>query len=62
MKEVLNTDNIIVDYNEETNEFRLSLFDKYGHYVDEFYMSQCQIRDLVKFGDSINIMCDEDEF
>lgn len=62
MNEVLNTNNIIVDYNDETNEFRISLFDKHGHYTDEFYMSSCQIRDLIKEGKNISIFCDEDEF
>ena len=62
MKEVLNTSNIIVDYNENSNEFRISLFDKYGHYTDEFYMSSCQMRDLIKEGNNIELYCNDDEF
>lgn len=62
MNEVLNTNNIIVDYNDETNEFRISLFDKHGHYIDEYYMSSCQMRDLIQEGKNIKILCDEDEF
>lgn len=62
MKEVLNTNNIIVDYNEENNEYRISLFDKYGHYNEEVYMSCSQLRDLILEGKKINLFCNEDEF
>lgn len=51
MENVFETENIILDYSEDRKErdldvFRLSLFDKNGHYNDEIHLSLEHLIDL----------------
>lgn len=62
MKEIIYTDNITLDLFENKNEYRLSLFDENGHYLDEIYLTPFQLRDLIEKGRDIEIECDDDEF
>lgn len=62
MKEMIYTENITLDYFNENDEYRLSLFDANGHYVDEIYLTPLQLRDLIDNGKNIEITCKDDEF
>ena len=62
MKEILYTENITLDYFNEKNEYRLSLFDVNGHYVDEIYLTPLQLKELINGGKNIEIKCTDDEF
>lgn len=48
MKEIYNNEHIIIDYNENENEYRLTLFDNYNHYTDELILSAKQMKELAE--------------
>lgn len=62
MKELIYTENITLDYYSNDDEYRLSLFDTNGHYVNEIYITPIQLRDLIEKGKNIEITCNDDEF
>lgn len=62
LKEIINTDNITLDYFNETDEYRISLFDTNSHYIDEIYITPLQLRDLIENGKKLEIKCKDDEF
>jgi hypothetical protein len=62
MNELIYTDNIALDFYAEKNEYRLSLFDVNGHYVDEIYFTPEQLKDLIEQGKNIEIVCNDDDF
>lgn len=62
MNELIYTNNITLDYFSNKNEYRLSLFDANGHYVDEVYFTPIQLKDLIENGKNIKIECNDDEF
>ena len=48
---MIETPNITLDYNKsresrDLGAYRLTLYDKYGHYEEEVYMSDKQLKDL----------------
>lgn len=61
MKELIYTENITLDYFSNKDEYRLSLFDANGHYVNEIYFTPKQLRDLIENGKDIEITCNDDE-
>ena len=48
MKELIYTENITLDYFSNKDEYRLSLFDANGHYVNEIYLTPRQLKDLIE--------------
>lgn len=50
MERLIETDNVMVDYfpNGSEGEYRLSVFDKYGHYLDEMWLDSLHISDLIE--------------
>ena len=53
MENIIETANITLDFDDrrplrDLGEYRLSLYDKHGHYEDEFYISAIQLRDLIE--------------
>lgn len=61
MKELIYTENITLDYFSNKDEYRLSLFDANGHYVNEIYLTPRQLKDLIENGKDIEITCNDDE-
>ena len=62
MKELIYTSNITLHYFSNKDEYRLSLFDVNGHYLDEVYFTPRQLKDLIDNGKNIEIECNDDEF
>lgn len=66
METLFETYNLTLDYNElrgnEDEAFRLTLFNKYGNYEDEFYLSPKQIKDLKEGLESINLNDIDEKF
>lgn len=62
MNEILCTENITVDYFYGNDEYRISLFDVNGHYVNEIYFTPRQLKDLIEQGKNLEIICNDDEF
>lgn len=60
MNEIIYTDNITLDYYTSNDEYRLSLFDANGHYVDEIYLTPRQLKDLIEEGKNLEINCKDD--
>lgn len=60
MDEIINTENISLDYSNENDEYRLSLFDRNYHYTDEIYLTPIQLRDLIEYGKEIKITCEDE--
>ena len=51
MEYIVDTENIALDYSEDRMDdgimpYRLTLYDKYGHYDREVYLSDEQVEDL----------------
>lgn len=61
MNEMIYTDNITLDYCANNDEYRLSLFDANGHYVDEIYLTPRQLKDLIEEGKNLEISCNDDD-
>lgn len=62
MEELIYTNNITLDYFNDKDEYRLSLFDVNGHYVDEVYFTPRQLKDLIEQGKNIEIECKDEEY
>jgi hypothetical protein len=62
MNEILYTENITIDYFYGNDEYRLSLFDVNGHYVNEIYLTPRQLKDLIEKGSKLEIECNDDAF
>lgn len=61
MKELIDTDRITLEYDANEKEYRLSLFDKYYHYLDEIYLSPKQLKELIENGKDLEIICEDDD-
>lgn len=50
MERLIETDNVTFEYcpNRSEGEYRLSVFDKYGHYLDEIWLESVHVGDLIK--------------
>ena len=60
MKELINTDRITLEHDPIDNEYRLSLYDKFYHYLSEVYLAPEQLRDLLENADKIHIKSEDD--
>lgn len=50
MEEIINDEHVTLDYNgNRTNEkYRLSIFDNNCHYIDEFYLDEIHLKELME--------------
>ena len=51
MEYIVETENIALDYSEDRMDdgimpYRLTLYDKYGHYVDDIILTKDEVKDL----------------
>ena len=60
MEELINTNNITLEYDSNENEYRLSLFKDY-HYTDEIYLTPEQLKEIIDNGKNLEIKCEEDD-
>lgn len=54
MDELINSENITLEYNERDDNFRLTLFDENSHFLEEIYLSRSHMRDLLNGSKNID--------
>ena len=72
METLFETPNLTLDYHssrqDDSEAFRLTLYDKYGHYGEELYLNPRQVKELKEGLEEINLneiderFDDEEEF
>lgn len=63
MERLYETDSVMFEYspNSYEGEYRLSVFDKYGHYDNEVWLDEIHLRDLKKMFESIDFHLKEEQ-